>query len=501
MEGQQLRLLINYTDGQGFPDALTLTAGSIPFVNNGAASFSLSGTPAVGNTLAAVLQGADPDGNGAFSYSWQASTDGSSWSQVASGSSYTIPSADQGKQLRLLISYTDGQGFPEALSLNAGTVPLPPAFSVVADVSRRKEGNIGSTAIPFTVHRDGDRTSANSVRWAVVGPEGSVAVDGADFVGSQLPSGLLSFAPGESSKTVLINVLADGLTEPEEGFRLRLLYADGVALPPTAITGNVLIENDDLPSPPTYTFSLSSNVVYEGGVLVVGVTGTNAPTGTPLFWAFSGTGLTSSDFSDNTLVGRCTLGADGRASFTRTIAADGLLDPEEQVELRFFLDEARTQPVGAPLSLTLKEPSVGVVTDGPDLITGTTGDEFITGIPMGSTSRGRGTVDRLTGGGGNDLFALGDAVGRFYDDGVPITSGTTDLAWITDFSAGDRIQLFGDPSRYQLASARYSSQRGVQINLLPLSGSGATPEAIGFVQGASLTSLSLANPAQFSYLS
>ena len=272
-----------------------------------------------------------------------------------------------------------------------------------------------------------------------------------------------------------------------------------MALPPTAISGNVLIENDDLPSPPTYTFSLSSNVVVEGGVLVVGVTGTNAPTGTPLFWAFSGTGLTSSDFSDNTLVGRCTLGADGRASFTRTIAADGLLDPEEQVELRFFLDEARTQPVGAPLSLTLKEPSVGVVTDGPDLITGTTGDEFITGIPMGSTSRGRGTVDRLTGGGGNDLFALGDAVGRFYDDGVPITSGTTDLTWITDFSAGDRIQLFGDPSQYQLASARYSGQRGVQINLLPLSGSGATPEAIGFVQGATLASLSLNNPAQFSY--
>ena len=241
-------------------------------------------------------------------------------------------------------------------------------------------------------------------------------------------------------------------------------------------------------------------MVVEGSVLVVGVTGTNAPAGTPLFWSFSGTGLTGSDFNDNTLTGRITLGADGRASFSRTIAADGLLDPDEQVELRFFLDEARTQPVGAPLSLTLKEPSVGVVTDGPDLITGTSGDEVITGIPMGSTSRGRGSVDRLTGGGGNDVFPLGDGAGVYYDDGLPTTSGTTDLAWITDFSAGDRIQLFGDSNQYQLASARYSGQRGVQIKLLPLSGGVATPEAIGFVQGATLANLSLSNPAQFSYV-
>jgi ELWxxDGT repeat protein len=500
LEGQQLRLLINYADGQGFPEALTLPAGTVPVLNNGTASFSLSGTPAVGNTLAAVFQGADPDGNGVFSYSWQASSNGSSWAPVASGSSYTIPPADQGKQLRLLIIYTDGQGFLEALTLGAGTVPLPPAFRVVADVPRIKEGNIGSTAIPFTVHRDGDRSATNSVRWAFVGPEGSVAVDGADFVGSQLPSGLLSFGPGESSKTVLLNVLADGLTEPEEGFRLRLLDADGVALPSTAITGNVLIENDDLPSPPTYTFSLSSNVVVEGGVLVVGVTATNAPAGTALFWSFSGSGLTGSDFSDNSLQGRTTLGADGRASFSRTIAADGLLDPDEQVELRFFLDEARTQPVGAPLSLTLKEPSVGVVTDGPDLITGTSGDEVITGIPVGSTSRGKGSVDRLTGGGGNDLFALADALGSLYDDGLPSNPGTTDLAWITDFNAGDRIQLFGDPSGYQLTSVRYSGLRGVQINVLSGPGSGSTPEAIGFVQGATLAGLSLSNPAQFSYL-
>jgi Ca2+-binding RTX toxin-like protein len=147
--------------------------------------------------------------------------------------------------------------------------------------------------------------------------------------------------------------------------------------------------------------------------------------------------------------------------------------------------------------VTLKEPSVGVVTDGPDVITGTAANETISGIPSGSSLRGRGTVDKLTGGGGNDLFLLGDADGIFYDDGNASVQGTTDMAWITDFSAGDKIRLYGNSTYYQLTSARYAGLRGVQINaLLPAS----TPEPIGFVQAATLTTLSLTNSAQFTYL-
>jgi hypothetical protein len=71
------------------------------------------------------------------------------------------------------------------------------------------------------------------------------------------------------------------------------------------------------------------------------------------------------------------------------------------------------------------------------------------------------------------------------------------MAWITDFSAGDKIILSGSASNYRLSSAFYSSFRGVLINaLLPAS----TPEPIGFVQSATLASLSLANLNQFTYL-
>jgi len=45
-------------------------------INNGYASFSISGTLAVGNTLSIKEDIADPDGTGTLSYSWQNSSDG-----------------------------------------------------------------------------------------------------------------------------------------------------------------------------------------------------------------------------------------------------------------------------------------------------------------------------------------------------------------------------------------------------------------------------------------
>jgi microcin C transport system permease protein len=88
-------LVVSYTDGQGFPESVTSTAGSVPLVNDGAAAFAIMGTPAVGQTLTAERSADDPDGNGADPiFSWQASSDGSTWSTIASNSfSYTVSDA------------------------------------------------------------------------------------------------------------------------------------------------------------------------------------------------------------------------------------------------------------------------------------------------------------------------------------------------------------------------------------------------------------------------
>jgi hypothetical protein len=225
------------------------------------------------------------------------------------------------------------------------------------------------------------------------------------------------------------------------------------------------------------------------------------PAGSRLYWQASGPGITAADFSGGGLNGDVLIGGDGRSSFTRTIAADAVVDPDETLEIRFFSDMARSLQVGNPLNLTIKEPSVGLSTDSNDFITGSAAGERLNGVPPGSILRGRGSRDELTGQAGDDIFVLGDASGPFYDDNQPANRGTTDMAIIRDFSAGDRIQLWGTSSMYSLVSTLNAGITGVRIDLNPINLliSGALPEAIGFARGATLASLNLSNSTQFLY--
>jgi len=261
---------------------------------------------------------------------------------------------------------------------------------------------------------------------------------------------------------------------------------------------SVVLNVNDLPDSPTYSFSKSADVVYERGALAIGVSTTNVPAGTRLYWSLSGANITASDFSDGTLLGSVSLGDDGRASFSKVVAADGVIESDETLDVKFFNDAARSQQIGNSLSVTLKDPVLGVVSDGPDIITGTSANEVITGVPTASSLRGRGTVDRLTGGGGNDQFLLADRTGSYYNDGDPSTDGSTDIAVITDFNAGDSIRLFGSASLYQLSQGVYGGSAGLWIRILPTGG--GVSERIGFVQSATLSSLNLNSASQFTYL-
>ena len=52
-------------------------------MNNGEASFAISGTPIGGNTLSIKEISSDPDGGtGSLSYNWELSDNGNAWSSV-----------------------------------------------------------------------------------------------------------------------------------------------------------------------------------------------------------------------------------------------------------------------------------------------------------------------------------------------------------------------------------------------------------------------------------
>jgi hypothetical protein len=113
-------------------------------------------------------------------------------------------------------------------------------------------------------------------------------------------------------------------------------------------------------------------------------------------------------------------------------------------------------PAPTPAPAPAPTPSNWIVgTDGNDVLVGTAGNDIISGVLSTTVNLGRGTVDRLTGGAGSDIFVLADARGNFYSVNRDDNWGTLDHAFITDFEAGDRIQvapgnyLFRAPSASQ----------------------------------------------------
>jgi hypothetical protein len=108
---------VAYTDAEGFNESVTAAPVSVDLVDDGDAAFSITGIPEVGETLTATLFAPDPDGDPpvGYSYQWQSSSDGTTWSDIigATVQTYELTSADQGQQIRVLVGYTDGEGFDE----------------------------------------------------------------------------------------------------------------------------------------------------------------------------------------------------------------------------------------------------------------------------------------------------------------------------------------------------------------------------------------------------
>lgn len=73
----------------------------------------------------------------------------------------------------------------------------------------------------FNVSRSGDTNLSVTVDWSVSG-NGANPANANDFFGLTLPSGMISFAPGEITKNLVILVFGDNLIEPDEGFKVVL---------------------------------------------------------------------------------------------------------------------------------------------------------------------------------------------------------------------------------------------------------------------------------------
>ena len=126
-EGAAIKVKVSFTDDAGYDESLTSAAtDTVTFavqqqVANTPATGApaISGTAQVGETFTADISGiADGDGltNVAYSYQWLADD-----AEIAgvTGSSYTLANTDEGKAIKVQVSFTDDAGNAETLTSEA----------------------------------------------------------------------------------------------------------------------------------------------------------------------------------------------------------------------------------------------------------------------------------------------------------------------------------------------------------------------------------------------
>jgi CSLREA domain-containing protein len=117
---------------------------------------------------------------------------------------------------------------------------LLPAASI-SDVSIT-EGNSGTVAAVFTVTLSGASGSPVSFTYATASGSATAPADYAST------SGAVSFAPGDVSETITVQVSGDTIDEPNETFTVTLSSPTGATLADAAGTGTIL-DDDGAPSP------------------------------------------------------------------------------------------------------------------------------------------------------------------------------------------------------------------------------------------------------------
>ena len=209
-EGKTIKVQVSFTDDAG--NAETLTSASTSSVaarpnNQATGAPTISGTARVGETLTADTSGiADGDGltNVSYSYQWIAN-DGNSDSDITdgTGSSYTLVADDEGKTIKVQVSFTDDAGNAETLtSASTSSVAARPNNQATGAPTISGTAQVGETLTADTSGiADGDGLTNVSYSYQWIANDGNSDSDIADGTGSSY-----TLVAADEGKTIKVRV-------------------------------------------------------------------------------------------------------------------------------------------------------------------------------------------------------------------------------------------------------------------------------------------------------
>ena len=249
-EGKAVKVQVSFTDDRGFEDTLTseaTTAVAAESNNPATGEPTINGTVQVGETLTADTSGiADADGldNASFSYQWLADdTD----TPGANGSSYTLAEADEGKAVKVRVSFTDDAGNEETLTSAATeAVAAKPNSQATGAPTITGTAQVGETLTADTsgiADDDGLDNATFAYQWLA---------DGAEIAGAT--NSTYTLANADEGKAVKVRVsFTDDAGNAET---LTSAATAAVAAKPTPLTAEFLDTPGSHDGQGAFTFEL-----------------------------------------------------------------------------------------------------------------------------------------------------------------------------------------------------------------------------------------------------
>jgi len=165
--------------------------------------------------------------------------------------------SETNEQLLLNLSSPDGGTISDSLGvgtiLNDDNLPLPKINITDSTVT---EGNSGTTNATFLVSLSSPSNTEVIVNYNTLNYS---AASGTDY--NLIPTTTLTFLPGETDKTLSVEVIGDTISEQNERFLLSLTNPSNATINQQTAIGNILTD-DNLPTAPT--ISIIDTSVTEG---------------------------------------------------------------------------------------------------------------------------------------------------------------------------------------------------------------------------------------------
>ena len=173
----------------------------------------------------------------------------------------------------LSVSYGGGTILTQSFSV-LDTSLTPVTINVARSTTSVNEGS------SFTFFATATTAISGSVNFSL----GGTATSGSDYTTSGA-SGSFTFSNSTTSNAVTVSTIADSTTEGSENISCTISSPSASGFDPNIGTGVLAVTiNDTSLDPPSYAFTSASYTVAEGYSVTVGVTTTNVPNGTTLYW-------------------------------------------------------------------------------------------------------------------------------------------------------------------------------------------------------------------------